>query len=135
MAPVAEREKRSVLRRGSVPLFAHGVAEYGEGLLTILAPFLFGYDGSTGATLLSIVIGASVLVLAVVTDTRTGISRTLPLAAHVVLDYVLVVVYLASPFIFGFSDVNRALGFFLVIGIAHLLMTVTTRFRQHDRHG
>ena len=130
---MAEGRRRRVLRRGSIPLFLHGLVEYGEGVLTIVAPFLFNYSDSTGATLLSILIGAFVLVLAVVTDSRAGISRTLPLPAHVVLDYVLVVAYVSFPFVFGFSDVGAALAYFLVVGVAHLLLTVTTRFRPRER--
>jgi len=129
---VARNERGGTGRRRTVPLALHGLIEYGEGILTILAPFLFGFD-SNGATVLAIVIGAAVLVLAVVTVAPTGLSRTLPLASHVVLDYVLVAVWISFPFIFGFSDDDPALAFFLIVGVAHLLMTVSTRFHKAER--
>jgi hypothetical protein len=116
-----------MLRRGSVPLLAHGLAEYGEGVLLIAAPFLFSFD-TDGATVVSVLLGAAVLVLAVVTQASTGIVRSLPIASHVVLDYVLVLFLIAFPFVFGFSDDGAALAFFLVLGVAHLLMSVATRF-------
>jgi SPW repeat len=130
---VARKDRRGERGRRTIPLALHGVIEYGEGVLTILAPFLFGYSESTDATLLSVLIGAAVLVLAVVTVSPAGISRSLPLASHVVLDYVLVAIYLSFPFIFGFSDNSEALAYFLIVGVAHLLMTVSTRFRKPER--
>jgi hypothetical protein len=130
---VARRDKRETGRRRTVPLALHGLIEYGEGILTIIAPFLLSYSDRTGATLLSIAIGAAVLVLAVVTVAPTGLSRTLPLASHIVLDYVLVAVWISSPFILGFSDDGAALAYFLIVGVAHLLMTVSTRFQKAER--
>jgi hypothetical protein len=129
---VARKERPDAGRRRTVPLALHGLIEYGEGILTILSPFLFGFD-SNGATVLAIAIGAAVLVLAVITVAPTGISRTLPLASHVVLDYVLVAIWISFPFIFGFSDDGVALAYFLIVGVAHLLMTVSTRFHKPER--
>jgi SPW repeat len=131
---VARKDRPATGRRRTIPLALHGLIEYGEGVLTIIAPFLFGFD-SNGATVLAIVIGAAVLVLAVVTVAPTGLSRTLPLASHVVLDYVLVVVWVSFPFIFGFSDDGNALAYFLIVGVTHLLMTVSTRFRKAEQQG
>ena len=40
----AAGRRRRFLRRGSVPLFAHGILEYAMGVLAIAAPFLFSFD-------------------------------------------------------------------------------------------
>jgi hypothetical protein len=114
---------------GRVSLTVHGLVEYGVGVLSVLAPFLFNYNDDSAATLVSVLVGAGILVVAVMTDAPTGISRTLPLASHIVLDYVLVGIFIAAPFVFGFTDVDSALAYFLVVGILFLLMTVNTRFR------
>lgn len=134
MPLVARKDRSERRRRRSVPLVLHGLVEYGEGILTIIAPFVFSFD-SNGATVLAILIGAAVLVLAVVTVAPTGLSRTLPLASHIVLDYVLVAVWISFPFIFGFSDDGAALAYFLIVGVAHLLMTVSTRYRKVELPG
>jgi hypothetical protein len=131
-AAVAHREERRFIRRGSVPLFAHGLVEYLAGVAFIVAPFVFSFDGDAAPTIISILTGAGVLVLAVVTQSPTGLVRSLPLASHVVIDYVLSVFLIVSPFIFGFSDNESALAFFIVIGVAYLLLTVTTRFQRAD---
>lgn len=128
---MAEREKRRVMRRNAIPLAVHGLIEYGLGVLFILAPFLFSFD-TDAPTVLSALLGAAILVMAVLTDAPTGLSRTLPLASHVVLDFVISVFLIAAPFLFGFSDDDPALAFFLVTGVGYLLMSVGTRYRKQD---
>jgi hypothetical protein len=127
-------DRRRALPRGSVPLTVHGLIEYGAGVLSITAPFLFSFETDL-ATVVSILIGAAVLVLAVVTAAPTGLVRSLPLDSHIVLDYVLAVVLIASPFVFGFTDDGPALAYFLILGVAHLLMTVLTRFHKAQASG
>jgi hypothetical protein len=128
MGFVARSTRRPLVRRGSVPLAAHGLIEYGAGVLFVAAPFLFSFETDT-ATVMSVLTGAALLVFAVVTDYPAGFVRSLPLDSHIVLDYVLAVVLIVSPFVLGFTDDGPALAFFLVLGIAHLLLTVMTRFR------
>ena len=49
------------------------------------------------------------------------------------LDYVLAIFLIASPFILGFSDDGTAAAFFIVIGVVHLLLTIATRFVVEER--
>jgi hypothetical protein len=118
-----------VIRKGPLPLFLHGLIEYVAGVLFIAAPFVFGFDDGA-ATALSLVIGAGILVLAIITDSPVGIVRTLPIEVHVVLDYVLAVILIASPFIFGFRDDDAAVLFFVILGVAHLIITTVTGFHR-----
>jgi hypothetical protein len=127
---MAEKRRRRLLRRGSIPLFLHGLAEYAVGVLLIVAPFSF-FDSNT-ATVISVLAGAAVIVIAWTTDYPTGLFRMLPLDSHIVLDYVLGLLLIASPFLFGFSDDSGALAFFLLVGIGYLALTVMTRFRKPD---
>jgi hypothetical protein len=118
------------VRRGSVTLSLHVLLEYGIGVLSMLAPFLFSFDDDA-AKIVSVLVGAGILVLAVVTDAPTGIARTLPVASHVVLDYVISVFFIVAPFIFGFAgDDTGATAYFLVIGIAYVMLAVLTRYRS-----
>jgi hypothetical protein len=126
--PPVKRDRRR-LRRGSVPLALHGLAEYGAAVLSVAAPFLFNFD-SDGAKVLSALVGAAILVLAVVTASPTGIVRTLPIASHIVLDYVLSLFLIVSPFLFGLTDDSTATAYFLILGIGYLLLTITTRYNK-----
>jgi hypothetical protein len=124
--PPVRRDRR--LRRNSVPLFVHGLVEYGVGALSILAPFIFSFDSDV-AKVVAILLGGGIIVLGFMTEAPTGVARTLPIASHVVLDYVLSLFTIVAPFIFGFSDDARATAYFIVLGVAFLLLTAATRYR------
>lgn len=117
-----------MMRDGPIPLFVHGVIEYAAGVLFIAAPFLFGFE-SGAAVALSIVIGVVVLAVAASTDGPTSLVNQLPRAAHVALDYVLAVILIAVPFLAGFSSETAPTLFFILLGVAHMLITIGTRFR------
>ena len=116
-----------MFKQGPIPAFVHGLLEYAVGALLIAAPFLFGFDSDT-ATAVAIVAGVLILVLTASTALSTGLIKSVPVQAHVILDYLLAAALIASPFLFGFSDDGTALAFFIVLGVVHLLVTIATRF-------
>jgi hypothetical protein len=116
-----------VLRQGPIPAFIHGAVEYVAAGLLIAAPFLLGFD-SDAATAASIVVGVVLLVIAASTESKTGLAKVIPVTIHAVLDLVLAGFLIAAPFLFGFSDEGNATAFFIVLGVAHLLLTIGTRF-------
>jgi hypothetical protein len=116
-----------MFRQGPVPPFVHGIVEYVASALFIAAPFLFAFDSDT-ATAVSIVAGVLLLIVAASTDMPTGLNRSIPVQAHVILDYALALALIASPFLFGFSGDGTATAFFIVLGVVHLLLTIATRF-------
>jgi hypothetical protein len=63
----------------------------------------------------------------------TGLIKSIPVHAHVILDYVLALVLIASPFLFGFSEDSTATPFFIVLGVVHLLLTIATRFIREEQ--
>ena len=78
-----------------------------------------------------------VLIIAASTAWTTGLISSIPVQAHVMLDYVLAIFLIAAPFVLGFSDDGTAAAFFIVIGVVHLLLTIATRFvgdEPHARH-
>ena len=116
------------MRQGPIPLFLHGVIEYAAAALFIVAPFVLSFD-SGAATALSIIVGVVVLAIAAATEGPTSLVNQIPTAAHVALDYVLVVLLIALPFLAGFSDETAPTAFFIILGVVHLLITIGTRFR------
>lgn len=116
-----------MLKRGPITALAHGAVEYLAGVLLILAPLLIDFD-STSATALALVFGVAVLVLASVSQMPTGLVPQVPVSAHMVLDFVAAGLFIASPFVFGFADQTAPTTLFILLGIAHLLITIGTRF-------
>ena len=120
-----------MFKQGPIPAFVHGLLEYVAGALLIAAPFLFTFDSDT-ATAVSLVAGVAVLIIAASTAMSTGLIKSIPVPAHVILDYALAILLIASPFLFGFDDDGTATAFFIVLGVVHLLLTIATRFLGAD---
>jgi hypothetical protein len=120
-----------MFKQGPIPAFVHGLLEYAAGALLIAAPFLFAFDSDT-ATAVSIVAGVAVLIIAASTAMSTGLIKSIPVPAHVILDYALAILLIASPFLFGFDDDGTATAFFIVLGVVHLLLTIATRFQRDE---
>ena len=97
--------------------------------LLLLAPFMFGFDDET-AKWTSIVLGVVVLLVAVISRSPLGVTKTLPVSAHATLDYVLAVVLVLTPFVLGFADDSTAVSFFVLLGVAHAALSLMTRFPQ-----
>ncbi len=117
-----------MIRQGPIPFFLHGVIEYAAAVLFIAAPFILDFSDDGPATTASIVAGVVILVVAAITNGPTSIVNSLPVAVHIVLDYALAAILVAAPFILGFSDQTTPTVFFIAIGVAHLLITIGTRF-------
>lgn len=120
-----------MFKQGPIPAFVHGLIEYAAGVLLIAAPFVFPFDSDT-ATAVSIVAGVLVLIVAASTAMSTGLIKSIPVHAHVILDYALAILLIASPFLFAFDDDGTATAFFIVLGVAHLLITIATRFLRDE---
>ena len=118
-----------MLKRGPIPAIAHGAIEYVAGVLLIVAPLLVDFD-SRAAVALSLAYGMAVLVLTAVSQLPSGLIPQIPVSAHMVLDFVLAGLLIASPFVFGFADLTAPTALFVVLGIAHLLITIGTRFED-----
>ena len=117
------------MREGPIPLFVHGAIEYAAGALFIAAPLLLDFDDGV-ATASSIVIGILILAVAAATDGPTSLVNSIPKPAHVVMDYLLAGLLIALPFVAGFSDETEPTALFIALGVAHLLITIGTRFRE-----
>ena len=120
-----------MLRQGPIPRFVHGIIEYVAGVVFLVAPFVLTFD-SGAATAVSIIVGVVVLAIAAATEGPTSLVNQIPVSAHVALDYVLAVLLVALPFIAGFSSETAPTAFFIALGIAHLLITIGTRFRTGE---
>jgi hypothetical protein len=95
---------------------------------------VLGFD-SDAATAASIVAGVLVIFVAAITAGPTSLVDQFPITAHVLVDYALAVALIAAPFLFGFSDESAPTAFFIALGVAHLLVTIGTRFVKEPARG
>ncbi|MFL5820199.1 MAG: hypothetical protein ACJ76S_05895 [Solirubrobacteraceae bacterium] len=116
-----------MIRQGPIPAWLHGIFEYAVVVVLIVAPFVLHFRAGA-ATGVSIVTGVVLLVVVASSSGPTSIVDQVPVAVHVLLDYILAGVLVACPFIFGFSHETNPTAFFIALGVAHLLVTIGTRF-------
>jgi FtsH-binding integral membrane protein len=123
-----------MMRQGPISRFLHGTIEYLAGVLLIAAPFLFGFK-SSAAVAVAIIAGVIVLGVAASTEGPSSLISSIPIAVHLLLDFALAAVLIAAPFLFAFSDESTPTAFFIVLGVAHLLVTIGTRFKSASATG
>lgn len=82
----------------------HAYLDYPVAAVLIGAPFLLGLGSSGPAALwLSVATGVAALILTVLTDHETGVVKVIPYKIHVLVDGLVGVVFVASPFVLGFT--------------------------------
>jgi len=119
-----------MLRQGPIPLLIHAAAEPFLVALLIAAPFLFAFSDESAPTALAIIAGIVILIVAMSTKWKLSLVKVIPVDVHAILDLVLGAFLIASPFIFGFSDVSEATAFFIVFGVLEILATLGTAWRS-----
>ncbi|MBU4530914.1 MAG: hypothetical protein KUA37_14115 [Desulfomicrobium sp.] len=83
----------------------HGIIDYVSGFLLLVAPYLFSFaTGGIEQWLLQL-IGASIIVMTLITRYELSIAKIIPLKVHLGVDLISGVLLVASPWLFGFDDV------------------------------
>ena len=92
----------------------HGALDYAAAAALIVLPFLLDLAStSSTAHWLSVLAGLGLAGYSMVTDYAFGIVGALSFRAHLVFDLLAAVVFIAAPFVFGWSGI--VLGYYLVM--------------------
>ncbi|ODS03527.1 hypothetical protein AUC71_09165 [Methyloceanibacter marginalis] len=104
----------------------HAYLDYPVAFALIGLPFLLGLGASNPLALwLSVATGVAALVLTVLTDHETGILRVVPYSLHVAVDFMVGLVFVAAPSLFGFSGLDA--WFYWLNGAAVLTVIALSR--------
>lgn len=83
----------------------HGLADYGVGVLLILAPYIFGFATGGIEQLLPMLLGLGVIVYSMLTRYEWGLLPIIGMPAHLALDIGGGLLLAVSPWLFGFADI------------------------------
>ena len=85
----------------------HAYLDYPVAASLIAGPFLLKLGGSHPLALwLAVGTGLAALVLTLFTDHKLGVFRVLPYPVHLTVDFLVGVVFLLAPIVFGFSGLD-----------------------------
>ena len=115
-----------------LPASLHAVADYAVGLLLIIVALASG--GSAGAVGTGIVVGATVLVVSMLTNYPLGVVKVLPFTVHSAGDYLAAALLIAAPWALHFSSGEPGLtAFYLAAGIAVLAVSLITNYQYSPK--
>ena len=115
-----------------LPAWLHAVADYAVGSLLIIVSLAVG--GSAGAVATGVVVGATVLVVSMLTRYPLGVAKVLPFTVHSAGDYLAAALLLVAPFALNFNDGDRGLSiYFIVNGLAVLAVSLITNYQYNPK--
>jgi hypothetical protein len=120
-----------MVKQGPIPAFLHSLIEYIAGAALIAAPLLLDYK-SGAAKAASIILGVLVLFLVATTTSKLSLINQVPLSMHIVFDYAIAALLIASPFLFSFSGESTPTAVFIAGGVVWLLLSIGTRYRKEE---
>ncbi len=115
-----------------LPAWRHAIADYAVGLGLIIIAVAVG--GSGKAVAAGVVVGATVLVVSMLTRYPLGVAKVLPFTVHSAGDYLAAALLLLSPFVLNFHSTDSGLtAVYVVAGIAVVAVSLVTNYQYSDK--
>lgn len=97
----------------------HAFIDYPVAIALIVLPFVLGLGESNPLALqLSVATGSAAFILTLLTDHETGIASVVSYKLHLIVDFLVGVVFIAAPFVLGFEGIDAL--FYWINGAAVL---------------
>lgn len=85
----------------------HAYLDYPVAIALIVLPFILGLgDSNTLALKLSVVVGIVAFILTLLTNHHLGVIRVVSYKMHLIVDFLVGVVFIAAPFILSFKGID-----------------------------
>jgi hypothetical protein len=97
----------------------HAYLDYPVAVALIALPFILGLGNSNPLAIqLSVGAGIAAFILTLLTDHQLGVFRIIPYKAHLIVDALVAVFFVAAPFVFSFEGLDAY--YYWVNGVAVL---------------
>ena len=110
-----------------IPTKVHGALDYIVALALIAAPWIFGFaDKGGAAVIIPIVLGIGLFLYSLFTKYEWGLVKVLGMPYHLLVDVIASLFLIASPFVFGFYDMDMWNVWVphVVVGIAVIIVVI-----------
>ena len=85
----------------------HAFLDYPVAVALIVLPFLLGLGSSNPIALqLSVATGIAALILTILTDHHLGVFPVISYKIHLIVDFLVAIVFILAPFIFSFEGLD-----------------------------
>lgn len=85
----------------------HAFLDYPVAIALIVLPFLLGLGSSNSLALqISVVVGIAAFILTFLTDHQLGVVRVISYRLHLIVDFMVAIVFILVPFIFSFEGLD-----------------------------
>ena len=85
----------------------HAYLDYPVAFALIVLPFVLNLGESNPLALqLSVATGIAALVLTILTDHQTGLIKVLSYKLHLMVDFLVAIVFITAPFVLGFEGID-----------------------------
>lgn len=108
-----------------LPTRVHGVIDYLSVIALLATPHFIQGESSTVAMLFQAA-GVAVLLISLLTRYELGAYRTLPMRAHLAIDFVMGIAFLVCAYLLG-NDVPAVRNTFLAFGLLSICAALFTR--------
>lgn len=108
-----------------VPTRIHAFIDYIVGFLLIAAPFVLGFADGSAAQWVPMILGAAILLMALMTNFELSLLKLIPVPLHLGIDIAGGLLLLVSPWLFGFAD--RIAWPHVVFGVMEIGLALVTR--------
>ncbi len=99
----------------------HAFLDYPVAIALIALPFLLGLGSSNPLALqLSVATGIAAFILTLLTDHHLGVFKVIPYKFHLIVDFLVAIVFILAPFILGFEGLDAY--YYWINGIAVLIV-------------
>ncbi len=99
----------------------HAFLDYPVAIALIALPFLLGLGSSNPMALyLSVATGVAAFILTLLTDHETGVIKVIPYKIHLIVDFMVAIVFIVAPFIFSFKGLDAY--FYWLNGVTVLIV-------------
>lgn len=99
----------------------HAFLDYPVAVSLMALPFLLSLGSSNALALqLSVATGVAALILTLLTDHHLGVLKVIPYKFHLIVDFMVAIVFILAPFIFSFEGLDAY--YYWVIGATVLIV-------------
>jgi drug/metabolite transporter (DMT)-like permease len=113
-----------------LPTPYHGIVDYSVGAMLVVSPWVVDFDKVTSIGVwIAVLGGAALMISSAVTDYEGSIlARWLTMPQHLLLDGLLALGLIATPFVFGFADEGTYAWLpFVAAGVIELVSSLITQ--------